>query len=209
MSTSATPGQKIRGIFLAGIFTAVPVYITVQILLFLFRFMDGFLAPPIERFLGVHIPGLGLLLAIVSLFLLGLFVTNFLGRRFYLLMERMIMRIPLASNIYTTSKRIVETFSPEGRRAFQKVVWLEYPRKGIWTLGFVTGSIQSSDGLPYYNIFIATTPNPTSGLVVFVAQAETVDSGFTTEEGFKLLVSAGLLAEGKQEFSSPKNLLVP
>ena len=198
--TNPTGRYKLRRIFLAGILTAIPAYITYQVLQFLFGFMDRILAPYLERLIGVHIPGLGLLMMIVSLFLLGLLVTNFLGQRLYTWLEKILLKIPLASTIYTTSKQIVQTFSPENRSSFRDVVWLEYPRKGIWTLGFVTGSTESKDGIDFYNIFIATTPNPTSGFVLFVPKVETIPSGMTIEQGFKLLISGGMLAKGKQAF---------
>jgi len=197
-------GTKIRRIFLAGIFTAIPVYVTYKILEVIFQFMDRFLAPVIQpiiqRSLGFKIPGLGMVLMIISLFLLGLFVTNFLGRALYGYFEKIVLRLPIVSNVYNFTKQIIQTFSPEQRSAFKKVVWLEYPRAGLWTLGFVTGTSQSADGVPHYNIFVATTPNPTSGYVVFVAQKDTLESDLSIEEGFKLLISGGALSRGSHHF---------
>ena len=200
--TKQAAKYSIRRIFLAGIFTAIPAYITVQVLQFLFGFMDHILAPYVEKFIGIHIPGLGLLMMLVFLFLLGLLVTNFLGRTLYTYFETILLKIPIVSSIYTTSKQLVQTFSPENRSSFREVVWLEYPRKGIWSLGFVTGSTHSSDGVDYHNIFIATTPNPTSGFVIFVPKTDTQPSGLTIEEGFKLLISGGMLSADKHTFLS-------
>jgi uncharacterized membrane protein len=193
-------GSKIRRIFIAGILTAVPVYITIKVLQVLFRFMDEILAPLVRRYSSLDIPGLGLLLLIIFLFVLGLFVTNFLGRAMYGYFERVLLRIPIVSNVYNFAKQIVQTFSPEHRSAFKKVVWLQYPRPGLWTLGFVTGASFSEDGVAFYNIFVATTPNPTSGYVVFVPQADTIQAKLTVEEGFKLLISGGALSKGKHSF---------
>ena len=81
-----------------------------------------------------------------------------------------------------------------------KVVWLEYPRPGLWALGFVTGTSQSEDGEPYYNIFVPTTPNPTSGYVVFTARKDTIEADLSIEEGFKLLISGGALSRGSHHF---------
>ncbi len=189
-----------RRIFLTGILTAIPAYITIQLLQFLFRFMDRILAPVVTRFIGFHIPGLGLVMMVIFIFLLGLLVTNFLGRRLYAYIENFLQKVPVVSTIYNTSKQIVQTFSPDSRKAFEKVIWLEYPRRGIWSLGFVTGSSQSADGEPYYNIFIATTPNPTSGFVIFVPQADTMESNLSIEEGFKLLISAGMISAERHKF---------
>ncbi|MFC1619382.1 DUF502 domain-containing protein [Candidatus Neomarinimicrobiota bacterium] len=193
-------GAKLRRIFIAGILTAVPVYITIKVLQVLFRFMDEILAPLVRRYSTLDIPGLGLLLLVIFLFILGLFVTNFLGRALYGYFERVLLRIPVVSNVYNFAKQIVQTFSPEHRSAFKKVVWLQYPRPGLWTLGFVTGTSFSNDGVPHYNIFVATTPNPTSGYVVFVPQSDTIQAKLTVEEGFKLLISGGALSKGKHSF---------
>ena len=193
-------GAKLRRIFLAGILTAVPVYITIVVLQVLFNFMDEILAPLVRRYAGIDIPGLGLVLLIVFLFVLGLFVTNFLGRAMYGWFERVLLRIPIVSNVYNFARQIVQTFSPEHRSAFKMVVWLQYPRPGLWTLGFVTGTSFSKDGVPFYNIFVATTPNPTSGYVVFVPQSHTIQAKMTVEEGFKLLISGGALSKGKHSF---------
>ncbi|MFB0516494.1 MAG: DUF502 domain-containing protein [Candidatus Neomarinimicrobiota bacterium] len=197
-------GAKLRRIFLAGIFTAIPLYVTYKVLEIIFQFMDQFLAPVVQpifyRYLGFNIPGLGLVMMIISLFILGLFVTNVLGRALYGYFERLVLRVPIVSNVYNFAKQIVQTFSPEHRSAFKKVVWLQYPRPGLWTLGFVTGTSVSADGVPYYNIFVATTPNPTSGFVVFVAQKETLEANLTIEEGFKLLISGGALSRSSHQF---------
>lgn len=193
-------GAKLRRIFLAGILTAVPVYITIKVLEVLFNFMDEILAPLIRRYAAIDIPGLGLVLLIIFLFVLGLFVTNFLGRALYGYFERVLLRIPIVSNVYNFARQIVQTFSPEHRSAFKMVVWLQYPRPGLWTLGFVTGTSISKDGVPFYNIFVATTPNPTSGYVVFVPQSHAIQAKMTVEEGFKLLISGGALSKGKHSF---------
>ena len=200
MTSNAT---KFRRIFLTGILTAIPIYITIQLLQFMLGIMDRILAPVITRMLGFHIPGLGLVMIILFIFLLGLLVTNFIGRRLYEFGENVLLKVPIVSSIYNTSKQIVQTFSPENRKAFQKVVWLEYPRKGIWSLGFVTGQSSSGDGVPYYNIFIATTPNPTSGFVIFVPVADAIESELSIEEGFKMLISGGMISAESHRFKSP------
>lgn len=197
-----TKTAKLRRIFLTGIFTAIPIYITIQLLQLMIGLMDRILAPIITRTLGFHIPGLGMLMMVLFIFLLGLLVTNFLGRRLYNFVENVLLKVPIVSNIYNTVKQIVQTFSPENRKAFQKVIWLEYPRKGIWSLGFVTGQSSSGDGVPYYNIFIATTPNPTSGFVIFVPVSETIEAKLSIEEGFKLLISGGMLSPESHQFRS-------
>ncbi len=193
-------GLKLRRIFLAGIFTVIPVYVTMVVIQILLRFMDNILAPVVERVIGFRIPGLGLVLVVLFLFILGLAVTNILGRGMINMLERFVMKIPVVSSIYSTIKQIVQTFSPDKRGAFQKVIWLEYPRRGVWSLGFVTGKSASSDGTAYYNVFIATTPNPTSGLVILIPQAESVEAGMTVEEGFKFLISGGMITADMHAF---------
>ncbi len=201
-------GAKIRRVFLAGIFTAIPIYLTYKILEVIFQFMDRFLAPVVQpvikHYLGFSIPGLGLVLMIISLFLLGLFVTNFLGRALYGYFEKILLRIPVVSGVYNFTKQVVQAFSPDQRSAFQKVVWLQYPRRGLWTMGFVTGTSQSEDDEPHYHLFVPTTPNPTSGFVIIVAQKDTVETDMSIEEGIKLLISGGALSRRDHRFRYDK-----
>mgnify|MGYP002525766087 FL=1 len=126
---------------LAGIFTIVPLALTGFILVFIFRFLDS-VSAPILNIIGFHIPGLGILLTILSVYFLGVIIRNVLGRRLFSWGEKIVLAIPLVSTIYKTIKQFINAFSgtADGKN-FQKVIFLQYPRVGVWTLAFVTGEI--------------------------------------------------------------------
>ncbi len=188
---------KARNIFLAGLVVLLPVAFTFTALRILFNFADGILGPVIaDLFLGgVRVPGLGLFLTLAIIFFTGLLTTNLLGKRVIVLAEGLLSRTPLVNRIYLTMKQIVEAFTQQ-RSAFKEVVMVEYPRKGIYSLGFVTGVTR---GLPVVgegelvNVFIATTPNPTSGFILLLPRKEVIPLDISVEDGLKLIISAGVL----------------
>lgn len=187
-----------RTIF-AGIFTIVPLVLTVYILIFLFRFLDG-MSAPILKVIGFHIPGLGILLTILTVYLLGLIIRNVLGRRLFTWGEKIVLTIPLVNTLYKTIKQFISAFSgtADGKN-FQKVIFLQYPRKGVWTLAFVTGDSVDGNKLEYYHVFVPTTPNPTSGFFIMIPKNETMLTEMTVEEGIKMVISGGLIAPPENE----------
>lgn len=198
--------SRLRTILLAGLLILAPVYLTVYVLVLLFNFMDGIFAPIIDRSIGaflgergVHIPGLGLLLTLLVVVVLGWLTTTVLGRRLIELIESFIRRIPVAKTIYGATKGVLEAVSRDQADAFKRVVLIEYPRPGVYGIGFVTntpsswatpGNRASASLLP---VFVPTTPNPTSGFLLMVPPEEVADCPFTVEEGLRLIVSGGIL----------------
>ena len=184
---------------LAGIFTIVPLALTGFILVFIFRFLDS-VSAPILNIIGFHIPGLGILLTILSVYLLGVFIRNVLGRRLFSWGEKIVLAIPLVSTIYKTIKQFINAFSgtADGKN-FQKVIFLQYPRVGVWTLAFVTGESVDANSVEYYHIFVPTTPNPTSGFFIIIPKRETMLTEMTVEEGIKMVISGGLIAPPENE----------
>ena len=134
----------------------------------------------------------GFILTIIFLYLLGLLVSNVLGKKIYKVFESLLNMIPVVSKIYKSIKQITSTLSMPQSKAFQKVVLIEYPRKGLWTICMVTGETKSKDGL-FYNIFVPTTPNPTSGYLLFVKVSDTKPIDLTVEEGLKIIISGGMI----------------
>ena len=181
----------IKRTILAGMFTIVPLALTVSILTFLFRFLDG-VSAPILKIVGFHIPGLGILLTILVVYLLGLIIRNVLGRRLFSWGEKILFTIPLVNTIYKTIKQFISTFSgtAEGKN-FQKVIILQYPRVGVWTLAFVTGKSVDANNVEYYHVFVPTTPNPTSGFLLMFPKDEVIYLDLSFEEASKFIVSAG------------------
>ena len=189
----------IKRTILTGMFTIVPLALTVYILTFLFRFLDG-VSAPILKIIGFHIPGLGILLTILVVYLLGLIIRNVLGRRLFSWGEKILFTIPLVNSIYKTIKQFISTFSgtSEGKN-FQKVIILQYPRVGVWTLAFVTGESVDANNIEYFHVFVPTTPNPTSGFFIMIPKSETMTTEMTVEEGIKMVISGGMIAPSENE----------
>ena len=184
---------------LAGIFTIVPLALTGYILVFMFRFLDS-VSAPILNIIGFHIPGLGILLTILSVYFLGVIIRNVLGRRLFSWGEKIVLAIPLVSTIYKTIKQFINAFSGTADgKSFQKVIFLQYPRVGVWTLAFVTGESVDANSVEYYHIFVPTTPNPTSGFFIIIPKRETMLTEMTVEEGIKMVISGGLIAPPENE----------
>ncbi len=196
---SAAKGGKhrLRNLVLTGLLILAPLYLTGYVLWLLFHFMDGIFAPLIERAIGLHVPGFGVVLTLTSILALG-WVSSFLaGRRAIAAVEGLIRRIPIARSVYGATKGIFEAISRDQAEAFKRVVLIEYPRKGVYSLGFVTGSAawpgvaQATEDLTF--VFVPTTPNPTSGFLVVTPSAEVKDCPLSIEEGVRLIISGGLL----------------
>ena len=151
-----------------------------------------------DNYLPYSIPGLGLVLLIVALILIGMFAAGFLGKFFLSLGEWIVYKMPLISSVYSLLKQVFQTFLSNKNNAFSKVVLLEYPRKEIWILGFVSsetqGEVKDKLGREMLNIFIPTTPNPTSGFLIFVPKEDTVSLDMSVEEGIKFVISGGLVS---------------
>lgn len=188
---------RIRRILTAGLIVLVPVALTVAVLVWLFRTLDGVLGPLITQLTGRQIPGLGLLATVALVFILGLVSRNVFGHRLVGAGEALIRRIPVARSLYAATKGVLASLADRPADAFKRVVLLEYPRRGIWSIGFVTGSLRRQSEAPpadeLLTIFVPTTPNPTSGFLILVPRAETTELPISVEEGIRLVISAGLL----------------
>lgn len=197
--------KRVQKVFLAGILTLLPVVVTFYLIYFLFTTLDNFLGNFLEEIVQRELPGAGFLLSIAVVFLVGLLTTNLLGKKIIYWGECLIKRIPLIKGIYTSTKQIVDAFSNREKDAFKKVVLLEYPRPGLYALGFVTGSsrgeIQAKTKEMMINVFVPTTPNPTSGMLVMVSEGALTPLDMTVEEGLRVLISGGIA-------SPPDNILV-
>ncbi|MBH30991.1 MAG: hypothetical protein CMG71_03250 [Candidatus Marinimicrobia bacterium] len=194
--------KHLRGKIVAGLVTVAPILATIWILKVLFNFFDSFAAPILDPLLPFHIPGLGVIIGLLFMYLLGIFVTNFLGRKLVIIGESLLRRIPLANTIYGTAKQITQSITGASNRAFQKAVLISYPRVGIWTIAFVTGESKDANGTAYYHLFVPTTPNPTSGVMVMIPRGDAIDSKLTVEEGLKMIISGGMLAPKENEITS-------
>ena len=185
--------QNLKSKIFAGIAALFPIYLTYIVLKFLFVTLEKISAPMLKK-IEFEIPGLGILLTLILIYLLGLVVTNFLGRKIFNLGERILTKVPIVNTIYTTLKQITDTFTKGTAETFEGAIYIQYPREGLWTMAFISGESTSEDGVPYYHLFVPTTPNPTSGFFLMIPQADTIPTGMSVEEGLKTIISGGMLA---------------
>ena len=201
-------GAKLRAYLFTGILVTAPVaitfYLAYKFILWVDVFVNKILPPQYNfaNYMPMTIPGFGLIILIGFLMLVGMFAAGFLGRFFIRLGEWFVAKMPLISSIYSLLKQIFETVFSSKTQAFKKVVMLEYPRKGIWILGLVSTDLQGEieEKLPdeMINVFIPTTPNPTSGFLIFVPKKDVIEMDMSVEEAIKFIVSGGLV-EPKDE----------
>ena len=185
--------QTFRAKLFAGMATLLPLYLTFIVIRFLFESLEQ-ISDPLLKQLGIDIPGLGIILTILLIYLLGLIVTNFLGKKIFNIGESIVKKVPIVNIIYTTLKQITDTFTKGTTDAFEGAVYIEYPRNGLWTMAFISGDSKSEEGIKYYHLFVPTTPNPTSGFFLMIPQSDAIPTGMTVEEGLKTIISGGLLA---------------
>lgn len=196
-------GAKLRAYLFSGILVTAPVaitfYMAYKFIFWVDRLVNQML-PPQYKFDNVFpyaLPGVGLVILIVFLIIVGMFTAGFLGGFLVRLGEWIVNKMPLISSVYSLLKQVFETIFSSKTQAFSKVVMLEYPRKGIWILGFVSsptkGEVKKYFDDEMLNVFIPTTPNPTSGFLIFVPKKDTVELKMTVEEGIKFVISGGLV----------------
>ncbi len=197
--------SKIRANILAGLAVVIPVGLTFYVLDTLITTTDKlFLLVPgnVDIAFLRAIPGISILIALIFLFLAGAIARNYFGNAVVRTFNKLLDRIPIIASIYKTLRQITESFiGQEGKKGFQKVVYVEWPRQGAWTLAFVTANagqkFYATTGMNpaevYYNLFIPTTPNPTSGFYFIVKASECIETSLTAENAFKTIISAGAL----------------
>ena len=193
---------RIRRYIVAGLLVWLPVGATILIGAFLIDLMDRllFLIPPPyrpEALLGFRIPGLGTVLALLVLVATGIFVANLIGRRMVNFYESLLARIPLVRTIYGAVKRFAELVLSDSSDSFKKVLLIEYPRKGLYSLCFQTSEhppeVESRTGEKVVTVFLPTTPNPTSGVMLFVPAKDVVELDMPVEEALKMVISLGVV----------------
>lgn len=187
-----------------GLLSILPITATYWIIVNLFQFFSRPGAAIVEFIFTDKVPQYipqitGFILTILFIYFIGLFVSNVLGKRIYAWLEDILSRIPVVNSVYRTIKQITTSLSGPDRQAFKKVVFIEYPRRGIWTLTMVTGESTNATGDKFYHIFVPTTPNPTSGYMLYVPQKDAYETNMTIEEGLKIIISGGMLAPNKNK----------
>lgn len=196
-------GARIRAYFLAGILVTAPVGITIYLAYIFVDFIDRVVTPLIpakynpETYLPFSLPGLGLLVLFIIMTMIGALTAGLLGRWLVRTGERIVNRMPVIRSVYSAIKQIFETVFASKSQAFRQAVLVEYPRRGIWAIGFITGAtkgeVQNLTVETTQNIFLPTTPNPTSGFLLFVPTEDLVPLDMSVEEAIKMVISGGIV----------------
>ena len=198
--------HRLRTFFITGLLITLPIAFTFFILNFLFKGLDNSISPLFTQlliFMGApvtkefHVPGVGIVMTIIIIFFVGVLTTNIFGEKLIRWGESIVAKIPVVRGIYTGVKQVVTTVIQTDTNAFSKCVLVEFPRKGVHTLGFITsearGEIQMKTKEQVCNVFVPTTPNPTSGFLIFVPENELIDLEMPIEDGLKLVISGGIV----------------
>ncbi|MDH3288338.1 MAG: DUF502 domain-containing protein [Betaproteobacteria bacterium] len=194
-----------RRYFVTGLLIWVPLVITVWVLNLLVSTLDQILhLLPLqfrtENWLGVHIPGFGVAMTVLIVFVTGLLAANIIGQRLVKFWERVLAQIPVVNSIYKGVKQVSDTLFAPGGQAFRKALLVQWPREGMWTIAFLTGTaggdvVSHLEG-DYLSIYVPTTPNPTGGYFIMVRRADVVELDMTVDEALKYIISMGVAPPG-------------
>lgn len=189
-----------RNYLFAGLIVWLPIVVTFFVLRFIVEILDMTMslvpaAYQPEHLLGVRLPGLGVIFSLLLLIITGIVVTNFLGQRLFTWGESLLVRIPLVSSIYNAVKQVIQAVFASNSQAFRKVLLIEYPRQGMWSLAFLTGSNTrfAPLGSELVTVFVPTTPNPTSGFLLMLPRDSTTDVDMSVDEALKFIISLGVM----------------
>ncbi len=189
--------RTLQRVFVSGILVVVPVTVTLFVLYFLFQKIDGLLSPLFVKYLGFSLPGMGFLATLVLIFVAGIIARNVIGGRLFGLGELIFVRTPLVRAVYTAAKQLLEAVTSTDRKAFNRAVMIEYPRPGMYTIGFASAETELRTGdhsQAMIAIFVPSTPTPVTGFVVLLPASEVHELQMSTEEAIKYIVSGGFAA---------------
>ena len=194
-----------RKYFITGLLIWIPLVITIWVLKLIVDTLDQslLLLPDgwrTESFLGIHVPGLGVILTLVIVFVTGVFATNFFGARLVHLWHEILHRIPVVNSIYSSVKQISDTLFSSSSQAFRKALLVQWPREGLWTIAFLTGAPGGdvANHLPgdYVSVYVPTTPNPTGGYFVMVPRQDVIELSMSVDAALKYIISMGVVSPG-------------
>lgn len=190
---------------IAGILVWLPLGVTVLVVKLFVDLMDRtLLLIPIqyrpETLLGFSVPGFGVILSVIIILVTGMIAANLLGGKLVSLWELILSRIPLVRSVYSAVKQLTETLFSSSGQSFRKVLMIEYPRRGVWTLAFQTGTVigeaQRKTGEEVVNVYVPTTPNPTSGFFLMIPRKDIIELDMSVDEGLKMIISMGVVVPG-------------
>lgn len=191
---------RLRNYVITGAVVLVPVVLTWYVLAAMFRFLDGLTARWVIRWIGHPVPGLGMLVTVAIVVVTGILTRSFIGHRVITFGQSIIARMPIVRSVYVTIRQIVDAFAMTDQNAFKRVALIEYPRKGIWSIAFLTSSglpvASEALGQELVSVFLPTTPNPTSGFLLLLPRKDVRLMDISVEDGLKLVISGGVFSPG-------------
>ncbi len=196
--------------FITGLLVIIPVWATYYVLSALLSVIDGMLGDLPRYLIGLKFPGLGILTLFVLVLLIGMLSANYLGSRVVRMSDDLLHRVPLVRGVYFTVKQVMETFSL--KQNFHGVALVEYPRKGCYSIGFMTGEVPGAQvklNGTHVTVFVPTTPNPTAGFLLILPQSEVTQLDMTVDQGMKFIISLGLVPLGEHDAHRLKESLPP
>ena len=186
-----------RRTMITGLLLLVPVVLTYLLLKLLFDFVDGILQPVIRALHGSELPGVGLVSLVVLIYVAGLFGANFLGKRLVRFVQATLLRVSVISTVYSSARQLIESFSGTSSTGFKRVVIIEYPGAGLWTVGFLTSITLDENGKSMGMVYIPTAPTPNSGWVAMVPLEQIWDTDLSVPVAMRLVLSGGIMSPGQ------------
>ena len=182
---------------ITGFLVIIPIFLTFQIAEFLFGLVSGSGVIVLNNFfpdMPSYLSGIiGFSIVLLSIYIIGMLVSNIFGKKILSSFDRLISDIPVINMIYKTIKQITSSVGDPEKESFKKVVLIEYPRRGVWTLAMVTGESKDKDSNQYYNVYLPTTPNPTSGFMLYTLKSDILETNLSVEEGLRIIISGGVI----------------
>jgi len=206
---------RLRGSFLTGLVVIAPVGLTIWLLLTVIGWIDGFVLPLVpqtmrpEQYIGINLRGVGVIIFLLFTIVVGWIAKGIIGRSMISFAEGLVDRMPVVRSIYSGIKQISETVFAQSERSFDKACLVQYPRRGIWAVGFISTtakgevSERAETAGPLISVFVPTTPNPTSGFLLFFPKEDVIELDMTVEDAAKLVISAGLVYPNGKDPSRP------
>ena len=204
--------------FVTGLLIWIPLVITAVVLAWIVNTLDQILlvVPPSvrpEAFIGFHVPGIGVVVSLLLILLTGLAAANFVGQHLVKFWEKLLSRIPVVKSIYYSVKQVSDTLLSSNGQAFRKALLIQYPREGMWTIGFQTG-IPGGDaahhlGSDFVSVYVPTTPNPTSGFFPMLPRRDAIELDMSVDEALKYIISMGVVAPPPHRAPAPSHAATP
>lgn len=186
--------NSFKNVFLTGLFVALPIAVTIFVIIWFFKLVDSLLGDLLANVFNVYIPGLGILTTIALIFAIGLLTSNVIGKKLTHYVEGLLLKIPIIKTIYSPAKDIMKNFSGKSSSSFRKVVLVEFPSEGMNSIGFVTKEYMQVKGKTMHAVFIPTTPNPTNGFLIYVEPHKYQDLYIPVDDALKTIISLGSIS---------------